>query len=307
MELPQLHTFNFTGVLSESKRIILSRYTHFLTFSLLFLPLSFSLIITPTLNHHLSDQPFTIHHSDHQKHLTSYILYTLIIHILTLCAICTITYTTHHAFFNHPVNFSDTLKSLTFSFFPLAFTAIIAYVLIFLISITFFMLIATVLTLLHNVGFVIDYNSVHFMWFSAIMGAVLIAIVIYFHVEWSLAFVVVVVESKWGFVALMRSSYLVKGMRSVSLLVMLYFGVFGAFIVGMCSVNMRFGGFMMLGSFFLMMFLLRITAANTVLYNYCKALHGELAIEVAEGFDYEYLSLNSDDEKVPHVVSVVAA
>ncbi|MFS7992749.1 hypothetical protein Hanom_Chr12g01085991 [Helianthus anomalus] len=139
------------------------------------------------------------------------------------------------------------------------------------------------------------------MWFSAIMGAILITIVIYFYVEWSLAFVVVAVKSRWGFAALMRSSYLVKGMRSVSLLVMLYFGVCGVLLVGMCSENFyrswAFGPLVfitMLGSVFLMMFMLRITAANTVLYNYCKALHGELALEVAEGFVQEYMNLHVD-------------
>ncbi|XP_076953414.1 uncharacterized protein LOC143627502 [Bidens hawaiensis] len=134
---------------------------------------------------------------------------------------------------------------------------------------------------------------------------VLIAIVIYFHIEWSLASVVVVVESKWGFSALMRSSYLVKGMRSVSLLVRLYFWVFSGLIVWMCSVNIRFIVVMMLGLFFILMFLLRLAAANTVLYNYCKALHGELAIEV-DDVGYEYMSLPLDDEKVPHVVTVVS-
>ncbi|XP_076896320.1 uncharacterized protein LOC143549270 [Bidens hawaiensis] len=123
------------------------------------------------------------------------------------------------------------------------------------------------------------------------MGLILIAIVLYLYVEWSLAFVVVVVESKWGFAALMRSSYLVKGMRSVSLLVMLYFGVCGVLIVWICSTNMHTIVITMLGSFFLMMFLLRITAANTVLYNYCKALHGELELEVGEGFVHEYMNI----------------
>ncbi|KAJ0677665.1 hypothetical protein HanOQP8_Chr12g0439241 [Helianthus annuus] len=150
------------------------------------------------------------------------------------------------------------------------------------------MFVGSVLMFMNNLGIVLtDYNSVYFMWFSAIMGAILITIVIYFYVEWSLAFVVVVVESRWGFAALMRSSYLVKGMRSVSL--------------GTCSENFyrswAFGPLVfitMLGSVFLMIFMLRITAANTVLYNYYKALHGELALEVAEGFVQEYTNLPVD-------------
>ncbi|KAI3772512.1 hypothetical protein L6452_03698 [Arctium lappa] len=63
--------------------------------------------------------------------------------------------------------------------------------------------------LAQNLGFVIviDHNSIHFMWFSAVIGATLLAILIYFQVNWSLAFVIVVAESKWGFAPLMRSSY----------------------------------------------------------------------------------------------------
>lgn len=70
---------------------------------------------------------------------------------------------------------------------------------------------------------VIDYNSIYFMWFFKVICAALIVVIMYLHVTWSLAFVVIVVESKWGLEALIRSSYLVKGMRSVSLLLFLYF------------------------------------------------------------------------------------
>lgn len=50
-----------------------------------------------------------------------------------------------------------------------------------------------------------------------------------------------------------------------------------------------------LGSSMLMSYLLYSTSANTVLYNYCKAFHGELEIE---GFTHEYVNLPSDDEKI---------
>ncbi|KAI7736842.1 hypothetical protein M8C21_019246 [Ambrosia artemisiifolia] len=291
MELTHVHTLNIRGVLSVSKRIILARYWHFISLSLFFLPL----FISPTLIHRLSYQPFT------HNHLITYLV-TILVFVLALCATGTITYSTHHAFFGEPITFLDSLKSLTFSFFPLAFTAIIAYVLIVLISITFLMLVSAALMLVQSLVFVIDYNSVYFFWFSAIMGAILIAIVIYFYVEWSLAFVVVMVESKWGFSALMRSAYLVKGMRSVSLLVILYFGLCGAGFVLICSTSFNNGwpfGLLvfntMLASFFLMMCLLRLTAANTVLYNYCKALHSELELEVGQGFVHEYMNLPSGD------------
>lgn len=48
-------------------------------------------------------------------------------------------------------------------------------------------------------------------------------------------------------------------------------------------------------------------AANTVLYMYCKAVHGELAEEIVEEFAWQYVSLPFDDGKVPHVVSVAHA
>lgn len=44
---------------------------------------------------------------------------------------------------------------------------------------------------------------------------------------------------------------------------------------------------------------------NVVLYMYCKALHGELAGEIAEEFAWQYVCLPFDDRKAPHVVSVI--
>lgn len=170
--------------------------------------------------------------------------------------------------------------------------------------------------LVQTIGFVIDYSSIYFMIFSIVVCVTLYVMLMYFYVNWSLALVVVVVESKWGYAPLKRSAYLVKGMRSVSLFVMLYFGICGAVFVWLYSYNYEkmssswtfFVVFTMLSLFFMMMVLLSITAANTVLYNYCKALHGELVIENDEGFNYhEYAILPSYLEKVPHGVTFVAA
>ncbi|MBA0682251.1 hypothetical protein Goari_023984 [Gossypium aridum] len=54
-----------------------------------------------------------------------------------------------------------------------------------------------------------------------------------------------------------------------------------------------------------MLIMLSYLAATTVFYMYSKAIHGELAGEIAEEFAREYVSLPFDDGKVPHVVSVV--
>ncbi|KAL7589281.1 hypothetical protein Lser_V15G37418 [Lactuca serriola] len=290
METP-VRPLDLDGVLSESKRIFRANYSHFLALSFLFLPLSFSLIINPTLS--LSGNFFT---SDH---------------------FTTITYSTYHGFSGKPIKFFAAVKSLTFSFFPLVSTACVALVLLFLISLTFLLFVGVIVMMGQNLGFVlIDYNSIHFTWFSAVVGATLILIILYVHMNWSLAFVVVVAESKWGFAPLIRSWYLVKGMRSVSLSLLFYFGVFLGCTVWVNSDALHAMSSqtyallpMILGSSMLMWFLLWSTAANTVLYMYCKTFHGELAIKMADGLAHNYINLPFDDEKAPHahVVTVVAA
>lgn len=54
-----------------------------------------------------------------------------------------------------------------------------------------------------------------------------------------------------------------------------------------------------------MILMLNYSAAITVLYMYCKAVHGELVEEISEEFATEYVSLPFDDEKIPHLVSVI--
>ncbi|KAB2605481.1 hypothetical protein D8674_005198 [Pyrus ussuriensis x Pyrus communis] len=57
----------------------------------------------------------------------------------------------------------------------------------------------------------------------------------------------------------------------------------------------------------LVLLMLYNAAANTVLYMYCRAVNGELAMEIAEEFARVYVSLPFDNEKVPHVISVAHA
>lgn len=45
-------------------------------------------------------------------------------------------------------------------------------------------------------------------------------------------------------------------------------------------------------------FLLQITTANTVVYNYCKELHGELVTGSAEGFAHKYINTLASDKRV---------
>ncbi|KAI3496076.1 hypothetical protein L1887_38426 [Cichorium endivia] len=119
-------------------------------------------------------------------------------------------------------------------------------------------------------------------------------IILYFHTNWSLAFVVVVAESNWAFAHLTRSSYLVKGVRSVSFSMLLYFGVFLGCTVWVNSNAMSNQTYellpMIVGSSMLMWFLLWSTDANIVLCTYCKACHGELALEIADWVAHNYIN-----------------
>lgn len=128
-----------------------------------------------------------------------------------------------------------------------------------------------------------------------------------FHVNWSLAFVVVVTELKCGFEALTRSSYLLRGMRLVSLKLFLFYGSLMGLMVW---AFLHSYGLTSYGLFYTLLFLLQSTVANTVLYNHCKAFHGELATGIAyEVSAYDYVSLPDDDNEKfdPHVVTVVTA
>lgn len=179
-----------------------------------------------------------------------------------------------------------------------------------------------IVNLVQNLGFEIDYNSMLFLGFCGLIGVALGLVMLYFQVIWGLASVIAVTESKWGFEPLWRSSYLVNGMRSISVSLLLVFGVLIGFWVWIATNNMiGFNNVEEFGSWdfvlqtvissgllcFLMVLFLYYIAANTVLYMYCKALHGELAIEIAEEFAREYVSLPFDDSKIPHIVTVVSA
>lgn len=321
------HTLNLYGVLSESKRIVNAHSRHFLALSLLFiLPLSSLIIIYPSLCLSKTRPDVVSSAGDYTLNSTETliftIVYTLIVYLLSVCALATITHSTYHGFYGRPVKILPAIKSIIFSFFPLVSTTIAAKFFIFLISVSFLMFVVVIVKFAQNLGFVIDYNSSYFLWFCGFLGVVLSLLMVYIQVNWGLASVVAVTESKWGFEPLWRSSYLINGMRLVSLSLLLVFGVLIGFWVWMASNSLLIFGNIdewrswdfviqtIITSGYLSVltyFLLRYTAANTVLYMYCKALHGELAIEIAEEFAREYVSLPFDDAKVPHVVTVVSA
>ncbi|OIT37888.1 PREDICTED: uncharacterized protein LOC109240145 [Nicotiana attenuata] len=336
------HTLNLWGVLSQSKRIINAHSRHFLALSVSFLlPLSFSLIVYPTLQTALSQSDSIIFHP--QAHLSSSFLtlpnpfdptrdltrpdpnlllvllaYTLFAVLLAIFAVATITYSTFHGFYGRPVKLLSSMQSVLYSFLPLVATLIVSRVIHALIVLLFALFGAIAVQCVQLLGFEVNYDSNYFAGLAILLGAAFVLVFIWLQVNWSLAYVIVVVESKWGYEPLRRSAYLVKGMRRVALSVLLFFGVLIGLLVGGCSsflvtVGAASGGWtsfgvilqMVVSSGFATLLMLQSLAASVVLYMYCKALHGELALDIAEEFASEYVYLPFDNEKVPHVVCVV--
>lgn len=168
-------------------------------------------------------------------------------------------------------------------------------------------------------GVDMDYDNVYFMGFVILVLALVVGLLVHLQVEWYLSNVVVIVESKWGFEALRRSSYLLKGMKGVALAMILLFAVLLGFLGMLCSTLVPNAGGLNDGGWvswafifqtvvytgFMTILMLYSVAATAVLFMYCKAMQGELAFEIAEEFSQEYIRLPFDDGKVPHVVYVV--
>lgn len=153
-------------------------------------------------------------------------------------------------------------------------------------------------------GIRIEYSSPYFIGFSAVFILAFLFVLVNLQVNWTLLSVIVVAESSWGLKALRRSVGLIKGMKGVALS-SLFFGIFAGMLVWSSSVstmgsddarkNWGFVVQIVMASTFLMLLLLYNAAANTVLYVYCKPIHGELDLEIAEKFAWEYVSLSFDD------------
>ncbi|KAL3731650.1 hypothetical protein ACJRO7_028518 [Eucalyptus globulus] len=335
----------FWTVLSESRRILKAHSRHFLALSVLFLlPLSFCVAAYPILHrlllssfssfsdpYHaqallrrfpLLNQPLEHHQSsvDASSVLVS-VGYTCFLTLLSICATCSITYSVLQGFYGRPVKLPAAIKSIGTSFFPLLATlictqAITSSIVIGSGILGFLILKGAELAIGHE----IRYSSPYFLGLAAAIAVALVLVLAYLQVQWGLANVIVVAESSYGFAPLRRSAYLVKGMRGVALFLTLLFGVLSGVVVCIGTLSTSesvidgkewrrwyFVAQIVSTSSFLTMLLQLSLAATVVLYMYCKALHGELAMEIAEEFAREYVSLPFDDEKVPHVVYVAHA
>ncbi|KAK3222953.1 hypothetical protein Dsin_009978 [Dipteronia sinensis] len=318
-------------IISESRRIIKAHSRHFLALSVLFLlPLSFSIIVYPVLqqlllnstqNHQslsfLTHFTSTLTNNDNNRPLFLALAFTIFLSVFTLCAVGSITYSVFHGFYGRPVKLLSALKSIFTSFLPLLATTIASQIIINGLVLVFAVFFLLVIKLVNSVGLVqLDYSSPYFTGFALLVFVALLLVLVNLQVNWNLASVVVVVESSWGFKPLKRSSSLIKGYKLVALSLYLYYSVFtGIFIWSHTALSMYLNnsdwlknwGFVLqivFPSTLLTLLFLQYMAANTVLYMYCKAIHGELALEIADEFAKEYVSLPFDDGKVPHLVSV---
>ncbi|KAI3884365.1 hypothetical protein MKX03_006843 [Papaver bracteatum] len=321
-------SLDFWGVLSESRKIMKSHSRHFLALSVLFLlPISFSIVafhtFQLTINRPEPKQPesllrFTLNrHEDklpNPKFLVCSLIYGFIVLVLSLCATGTITYSVYHGFFGRPVKLMSAIKSLLNSLLRLFTTVVSSLIVVVSISVFVTLVLFVIILVIEQLGFEISHYTENFSVFCVIGTVVLGLVVLYLFVNWSLAFVIVTIESSWGFDPLMRSKSLLKGMRGVSLSLLLFYGSILSLIVWLVW-KFELGDGVVDGAIFvcltvlasacLMAMMLNCIASYAVLYMYCKALHGELALEIAEEFSGDYVSLPFDEEKVPYVVTVV--
>ncbi|XWS34149.1 hypothetical protein CRYUN_Cryun21dG0015300 [Craigia yunnanensis] len=329
---PPVH-IDLWAILSESKRIINAHSRHFQALSVLFLlPLSFSLSTCPAINHLFSQSStptFENHLSflknpfQHQqpsifpiKTLIFTLLYTLFTSIFSLLATGSITYSVFHGFYGRPVKLVSAIKSAFTSFFRLLSTCLICQFIISGILLILGLVLFSLVKATQLLGFQVNFSSPYFTSLLMVFLIIFISIAAYLQVNWAFANVVVVIESSWGLEPLKRSQNLVKGLKGIAFSMLLFFGFFSGILSwgsaaewGDASADKwkswAFVLNIVVTSSLYMMLLLYNLAANTVFYMYSKAIHGELAGEIAEEFAREYVSLPFDDGKVPHVVSVV--
>ncbi|XP_010502346.1 PREDICTED: uncharacterized protein LOC104779656 [Camelina sativa] len=326
---------NLWVVLSESKRIINAHSRHFLALSVLFLlPLCFSVTVYPSVFRLITDQSSASHHSvsllrglhdsdvvvDTKTTVLLLIGYIVVVTVFNLLAIGSIAYSVFQGFYGRPVRLISAVRSSFASFLPLLATLISSNFIVFGVFLILGIL-AFLLTKLIQIipGLRFDYASPYFQALTMVVTFISIVAVVKLYVDWVLAWVVVVVESAWGLAPLKRSKSLVKGMKSVSLSIIFFFATAESLLVWISTVAASAqldddGGKLWTNAFFVLqivitsavltLLMLYNLAATTVMYMYCKAVHGELAWEIAEEFAREYVSLPFDEGKVPHLVSV---
>lgn len=273
-------------ILSVSKRIIQSHPRHYLTLYFIFLlPFSFSSLLFQLL----------LNHFQQQQQLTALLFLSLFYYSISsffsFCAISTITYSVYHTFFNQKVKLQEAIKSISTSFFPLLATSTVLFVIIFFISFLFALVLLLVffVALQRGVDFATNSDFVVVLCIMLLM----IVLLAYLQINWSLTQAIVVVESRWGLEPLRRSASLVKGMKRLIVSSLAFFGFFQGIIFGIYYyyISTSLVVILVISPFVAMLMLFQL-AVNTVLYIYCKQNHGEVLEEDKLGKEEDSVRLS---------------
>lgn len=279
-------TISLCKILSESKSIIREHPHHFYVLTILFVfPLCLCSIIYTTIQSTFfaySESNSTYFTYNPIQYLLITLLYTILVTLFSLCAVASISYSTYRAIYKEPLSLVESIKSIYNSFLPLTSTIIVLGLIFAMIVIPFMVLVLLVYKWLYFSGVenISSLNS-YFLIFVLVMTSLFVVLLFYLVVNWILAYVVVVVESKWGYKPLQRSVFLIKGNRGVALSMLIYFGLVGAGLYW-CSSAWRGWGFFLyviLASICQSFILLGSYVANVVLYVYCRDSHEGLPLE----------------------------
>lgn len=299
-----------TGVASESLRVVSAHSRHFLALAVLFLlPLSLLLVSLPSLlssllHHHSSSSspPQSLLRSSlpHHSPLFLCLLLAAVLLLLLLSAFSAVAGSVRSSFFGRPVKLVPALARVPRSLPRLVFTLLLLCLPLLLLSSPF----ALALRVCPSPFLLVP------------LSILSILVLLHFLISFSVALPVSALESASGLRPLRRSAHLVGGMRPVAISLYLFFVPGIVLVLWLCSLG-EVGGFAnwreaapviartVFGLALTVLLLLYWMVSGVVMYLYCKAVHGELAAEIAEEFAWEYVCLPFDLEKVPHVVSVV--
>ncbi|XP_049404658.1 uncharacterized protein LOC125868098 isoform X1 [Solanum stenotomum] len=261
-----------------------SHSLHFHGLSILFLlPIIFTLIIYPSFHLALFHPDYNFHQLDsHYLPRSSFeivipILYTLCLSLFYLCAVATITHSAAQALCDKPISLLCSVKSIRNSFFPLLSTFILTNTILISIALIFVLVVVFLVQTLRSIGLIeLKYDLNHFLYLCFFSLIVLVPILVWLQVNWLLAYVIAVLESKSGFEALRRSADLLKGKRWIASYAMLYgMPLMGLLVVTHSIVSVMAGvahGSLVAivvavaGSFMMNHYILE----NVALYMYCK-------------------------------------
>ncbi|KAJ9554643.1 hypothetical protein OSB04_018688 [Centaurea solstitialis] len=295
----------------QTNRILTANFLHFIPFSLLFLPLTFSASAAIQLRFFSFFEYFdetTAFIASFQslfslKTLIIIVAFTFFVVLPTVAGIALITYATNQAIHRKRLTFSSTAKSLSNSYIPLLSTVIAGLLKLTIISL-FFTLISPIAIAEANKALDFPFDISVFTIF-VINSVVLFILIVFFTVIWGSGPAIAVLELKSGFEPLRQSANQSAEFRSHSFSIVYLAGYFIAITMYYSVFAPVFGRkttswISILNVSFICLYssyaILQYVVANTVLYVQCKAACGGEFV-TTEAVSGEYVSLAVDDNE----------